>query len=98
MDKPLFRKYETPNFQNLADQKAFMDGLKNGNDLIQNELSVNKSEQNLLNKRLDMVKDLINSLPASDPQYSMLLQQMHMDQIELDELKARAEALNSKLL
>ena len=98
MDKPLFKKYETPNFNNLADQQTFLDRLKNDNDLIQNELSVNKSQQLLLIKRIDMVKGLINDLPASDPQYSMLILQMQIDQVELDELKARGIVLTSKVL
>lgn len=98
MDKPLFKKYETPNFNYLADQKTFIDQIKNDKDLIQNELIVNKSQQLLLEKRINMVKELINDLPASDPQYSMLVLQIQMDRVELDELKARGIALTSKIL
>lgn len=97
MDKPLFRINETPDFNKQADQDAFLQGMKTSQDLIQKELNVNQSEQTLLGKRIEMMKGFINDLPASDPQYHMLLIQIQMDQIELNELKVRESLLNKSL-
>lgn len=97
MDKPLFRINETPDFNKQSDQDAFLQGIKTSQDLIQKELNVNHSEQTLLTKRIAMMKGFINDLPASDPQYHMLLIQIQMDQVELDELKVRETLLNSNL-
>jgi len=98
MDKYSPKKDELPNLNDPEAQKAFTKDTKDSKELIQKELNVNKAEQNLLQKRIDMAKGLINDLPTSDPQYSMLLIQMQMDQVELDELKIREINLNSKLL
>lgn len=96
MNKPLFRRYETPNFSDPATQEAFLQSIKNDKDLIQKELNVYSSEEMLLNKRIQIIKELINDLPSTDPQYSMLLLQMKMDRIELDELKIKALKKNTK--
>lgn len=58
---------------------------------------MNQAEQNLLVKRVQLMKGFVNDLPSSDPQYSMLLTQIQMDQIELDELRVRAHLLSQKL-
>src|SRR5687768_749014 len=95
MNQPLFRKPETPDFGNPAIQQAFVQRIQDSHDLIQAELSVNQSEQILLLKRIEMTKEFVNHLPASDPQYSLLLIQIKMDQVELDELKAREIILSN---
>ncbi len=92
-----FQKEPTPNFSNETFQKAFVHDAKSANSLIQKELSVNQAEQNLLEQRIRMMKEFINDLPSSDPQYSMMLTSIQMDQIELDELKIRASTLISQI-
>ena len=89
MQKPLFKKPETPDFGNPAVQKAFVEDIRTSKELLLKELDLNRAEQVLLAQRIAMMKSFINDLPASDPQYGMLLAQVQMDQIEMDELKAR---------
>ena len=97
MQNPLYKKPETPNYATPAAQRAFIEETVTNKELLQKELSVNQAEQLLLGKRIRMMKEFINELPASDPQYSMLLAQVQMDQIELDELRAREMAISQKL-
>jgi hypothetical protein len=66
--------------------------------IVQQELNVNQAEQNLLLKRIDLMNSLINEIPSSDPHYTMMVTQVKMDQIELEELKVRAELLKNKLI
>lgn len=87
--EPFPKKENAPNYSNPAVQQAFIQEIKDGKTLMQKELEVNLEEQNLLNKRLVMMKQFLNELPSSDPQYSMLALQVKMDQIELDEKKIR---------
>lgn len=91
------KKESAPNFANPAVQQSFVQDAKTSKALLQKELSVNQAEQALLGQRIAMMKDFINQLPASDPQYSMMLAQTHMDQIEMDELKTRASFLTQNL-
>ena len=91
------KKENAPNFSNSDDQKTFVQNTPNSKDLIQKEISVNLEEQNLLVKRMQLMNTLINDLPSIDPQYTELLTQMHMDQIELDELKVRFTLLSQQL-
>ena len=87
----------SPDFSNPAVQKAFVEEAQDSKALMQKEFDVNQAEQNLLKKRIDLMKQLINDLPSSDPQYSMLLAQVQMDQIEMDELKVRETVLIQRL-
>ena len=97
MQRPLFRKPETPNFSNPLTQLNFIEQTLSAKELHYKELTVNQAEQNLLGKRIRMMREFVNELPASDPQYSMLVIQIQMDQIELDELKAAESKLTQKL-
>lgn len=97
MEKLPFKKYQPPDFKDPAVQKAFIEEVKQGKELLQKELDINASQQNLLKKRIAMMKDFLNLLPASDPQYSVLRLQLQMDQIELDELISRALILKTTL-
>lgn len=93
MQKPLFKKPETPDFANPAVQRAFLEEVRTSKELLLKELDLNRAEQVLLNQRIVMLKSFVNDLPASDPQYGMMLAQSQMDQIELDELKIRESAI-----
>lgn len=97
MQKPIYKKPETPNFENLSSQRVFIEETRSNRDLMQKELNVNQEEQLLLEKRLQMMKEFINDLPSSDPQYSMLISQIQMDQIELNELKTRESIIIQKI-
>lgn len=92
-----FPKKETPDFSKAEVQQAFVQETHDGKSLMQKELDVNQQEQILLAKRIQMMKSFINDLPSSDPQYSMLLTQIHMDQVEIDELKVRETLLHQRL-
>lgn len=62
-------------------------------ELLHKELDVNREEQNLINQRIDTVKEFILELPATDPQYGIVHAQLRMDQVELDELRFQEEVL-----
>ena len=66
-------------------------------DLLKQEIDVNIQEQILVNKRINLIKETFNEIPNTDPEYAILLTQLEMDQIQLDELKFRENALNSRL-
>jgi hypothetical protein len=93
MDKNLFKKPETPDLSNPAVQRSYIEEAHSGAELIRKEIEVNLMEQNLLDKRIQMMQSFVNDLSSSDPQYSMLLAQIEMDRLELDELKIREQNL-----
>ena len=95
--QPIFKKDDTPDFSNPAVQKAYVDASHDSKDLMHKEFDVNLAEQNLLGKRISLMKQLINDIPSSDPQYSMLLLQVKADLVELDELRVRAAVLSQIL-
>ena len=97
MPRYLFRRPETPDLSNPAIQKLFVEEVSSGYDLVEKELAVNLSSQNLLEKRIRMMQSFVNDLPSSDPQYSMLLIQIQMDRVELDELKLRSSFLREQI-
>src|SRR5690348_7851699 len=92
-----FQKKDVPDFSKSQEQQAFVQSTQDSKSLMQKELDVNQAEQILLNKRILLMKDFINDLPSSDPQYSMMLAQVKMDQIEIDELRIRETLLIQKL-
>ncbi len=91
------KKESAPNFSKPEIQQAFVQDIHDSKSLLQKELTVNQAEQVLLQQRIRMMKEFINDLPASDPQYSMLAAQVQMDQIEMDELKRRESSIIEKL-
>lgn len=91
------RKDDPPNFSNPSERESFVQDTENRKDLLQKELAVNLAEQNLLSKRIELMKSFLNDLPSSDPHYSMMAVQIKMDQIEMDELKAREALLQKQL-
>lgn len=95
--QPFPKKESTPDFSNPAQQKSFIENTHSSKELMQKELSVNQAEQILLKQRVELMKSFINDLPSSDPQYSMMLAQVQMDQIELDELRTRETLLIQSL-
>lgn len=94
---PFPKKENAPDFSNPAVQQAFVQDTKTSKSLMQKELDTNQAEQILLNQRIGLMKSFVNDLPSSDPQYSMLLTQIQMDQLELDELKIRSTLLIQSL-
>lgn len=95
--QPFPKKENAPDFSNPTVQQAFVQNTEDSKELMQKELDVNLAEQNLLKKRIELMKTFINDLPSSDPQYSMLVMQVQMDQVEVDELKNREILLIQKL-
>jgi len=87
--QPFQKKENSPDFSNPAAQKSYVQEAKDGKTLMQKELDVNRAEQVLLQQRISLMKSFVNDIPSSDPQYSMMLLQVQMDQIEVDELKTR---------
>ncbi len=90
-------KENTPDLSKEAAQKSYVENTSDSKSLMQKELDVNRAAQQLLKKRISMMKSLINELPSSDPQYSMLLTQIQMDQIEMDEFKVQEARLIQNL-
>lgn len=86
-----------PDFSKPEVRQAFVQNTQDGKSLLQKELNTNQEEQILLQQRIELMKTFINDIPSSDPEYSMLIAQVQMDQIELDELKTRATLLSQKL-
>jgi hypothetical protein len=78
-------------------EQAFVLGSTDAASLLQKELIVNHSEQILLKKRMQLMREFINDLPSIDPQYSMVAVAIEADQIELDELQRRADSLLQKM-
>src|SRR3989338_8772748 len=91
------KKENSPDFSDAAAQQTYVQSTQSHKELIQKELDVNQNEQVLLKKRIAMMKEFINDLPSSDPQYRMLRRQTEMDQIEIDELKIRETILTEIL-
>lgn len=95
--QPFPKKENTSDFSNPNIQQEYVQSAEDSKALMQKELDVNQAEQNLLKKRIALMKTFINDLPSSDPQYSMLVMQVEMDQVEMDELKNREILLMQKL-
>lgn len=94
MQNPLYKKPEDPSFKNTKTQDQFVKDTTSSNDLITKELTVNRLNQGLLEKRILIMTESLNNIPSSDPQYSMMAAQIQMDKIELDELKIREKKLS----
>lgn len=97
MQNPLYKKPEDSDFTNPSTQRKFTEETQSSKELMQKEFDVNQANQGLLEKRILIMKETLNNIPSSDPQYSMLAIQIQMDKVELDELKSREQTL-SKLL
>ena len=78
-------------------EKAYIYDTKDEKHLLQKELTLIQTEKVLLEQRIQLMKTFINDLPSHDPQYSMILSTIQMDQIELDELATRRLSLLQKL-
>ena len=92
MDSP-FKKNPSPDFSNPKFQHAYVQDAQDALSLLNKELAVNQAEQSLLKQRIRLMQEFLSDLPASDPQYSMILTQLQMDRIEIDELKRREESI-----
>lgn len=90
-------KEPSPNFSDQTFQNQYVEDTKSGKELLQKELDVNQAEQELLKKRVSLMRDFLNDIPSSDPQYGMISTSLQMDLVELDELKARQEQLINRL-
>jgi hypothetical protein len=78
-------------------EQAYIYDTKDGKHLLQKELTLIQTEKVLLEQRVQLMKSFISDLPSHDPQYSMILSTIQMDQIELDELATRRLSLLQKL-
>lgn len=87
-----------PDLSKSKNQETYVQEAHNAEALLQKEMDVNRAEQDLIRQRMQMSKSFLNELPDSDPQYSMLRTQIQMDQIELDELQVRENAIADHLL
>jgi len=76
--------------------KEFVQSINSADSLLQKELIILHSEEGLLQQRLHLMKEFVNDLPSSDPQYNMIQTAIQMDQIELDELSIRKATLLHK--
>lgn len=90
-------KDKTPDFSKGRERKAYVYETQDSVELLRKELDVNRQEQVLLQKRIEMMNGFINDLPASDPQYNMMRKQVEMDWVEIDELKIRETLILQKL-
>ena len=97
MQNPLYKKPEDADFKSPLSQKKFADETFSDQDLMQKEVDVNRTNQTLLEKRILLMKETMNSIPSSNPQYSTMATQIQMDKIELDELKIREQIIIKKL-
>lgn len=88
----------SPDFSLPKNQQAFVQDANDAVSLLKKEILVNQAEQNLLGQRIRLMKEFVSDLPSSDPQYSMLLTQIQMDQIELDELKRREHSISDQIM
>ena len=97
MQPSLKKKDLPPDFSKAEVRQAYVLEAHNGSALLHKEIDVNRAEQGLLVERIRLMTGLINDIPESDPEYSILLTQTQMDQIELDELKQREKTIGEKL-
>jgi hypothetical protein len=95
--QPFQKKENAPDFSKAEVRQAFVQDTSDSKALMQKELDVNQAEQVLLKQRIAIMKSFVNDIPSSDPQYSMMLLQVQMDQIEMDELKNREILLIQQL-
>lgn len=93
----LIKKDSSPDFSTPQHQQAFVQDANDAVSLLKKEIAVNQAEQNLLGQRIRLMKEFVKDLPASDPQYSMILTQIQMDQIEVDELKRREHSIADQI-
>jgi hypothetical protein len=95
--EPLLNKISERDLLKPENQKAYVLETHNAFDLLQKEVDINHAEQELLSKRIQMMKNFVNDLPSCDSEYSMMMAQIQMDLIELDEIKRREEAISKQL-
>ncbi|NGX56347.1 MAG: hypothetical protein K1060chlam5_00585 [Candidatus Anoxychlamydiales bacterium] len=67
-------------------------------DLLKKDLEVNIQEQVIVNKRIMLLKESMQEIPNTNPDYVILITQHKMDLIELDELKSREEDLKTQII
>jgi hypothetical protein len=92
--KPNFNKDNSPK---KPFEQTYFEDTHDEKTLLQKELIIIQREQILLEQRIQVMKSFANDLPSFDPQYSMLLTTIKMDQIELDELATRKISLLKNL-
>ena len=71
--------------------------IKSLSEVYQKELIVISAEIMLLKNRIQMMKEFLNSIPSSDPDYTMIVQAIEMDQIELSELNIKMSTLKNQI-
>lgn len=65
--------------------------------MILRELDVNMQQQTVLKNRISTIRDYARVIGKDDPQYKTLFTQVRNDQITLEQLRIRQQALNKKL-
>ncbi len=74
-----------------------LDEKKQKYQLLQQDLDVNLEKQTIVTKRIKIIKEFLQDLPNTAPEYAIINTQLEMDRIELDELINRAEDLKFHL-
>ncbi len=78
-------------------QHAFAQNITDASSLITKEILVIESEEILLNQRINVLKDFLETLATDDPQYAMIRAAEEMDRIELSDLMVRKQLLLQQL-
>lgn len=66
-------------------------------DRLKFDLNLLLEEQNIVNKRIKITKETLEEIPSTDPQYSILKDQIDIDRINLDELQKKVVVLEKKI-
>jgi hypothetical protein len=84
-------------FDNKQFEKEFIHNIPNAESLIRKELILLKTEEDLLEQRIRLMKNFANELPSWDPQYGMIRLALEMDQFDLSEHHLQRDSLVQKL-
>jgi len=69
----------------------------NLSDQLRYDLDLLIEEKRIVNKRIMMSKETLNEIPSTHPKYSILKDNIDIDQIESDELQFKIEAIEERI-